>query len=166
MVFTSRGFQPGSFGYSAFTAVAALFIVGSTTVFAALLVFEVRVGVSIWLSCSSLHQVSLAGWWQCRVQHSLHVDKAITVELNHFQVHVKGPPCCCTFVQPLLATRCIDPSSSAQSTTFLGKLKLKPWRATYARCPNPRRRGDTKEASELAEALVRAQQCSICACIV
>ncbi len=42
MVFTSKGFAAGSFGYNAFTSVAALFIVGSSSVFAALLVFEVR----------------------------------------------------------------------------------------------------------------------------
>lgn len=42
MVFTSRGFTPGTLPYQLFTAVAALFIFGTSFVFAGLLVFEVR----------------------------------------------------------------------------------------------------------------------------
>ena len=41
MVFTSNGFTPGSVGYLFLTSVTFLFIVGSTTVFATLLSFEV-----------------------------------------------------------------------------------------------------------------------------
>ncbi len=40
-VFASKGFQPGSFGYDALTAVASLAIVMSAAAFVLLLVFEV-----------------------------------------------------------------------------------------------------------------------------
>ncbi len=43
MVFTSRGFREGSIGFALFTAVAAVFILGSSVVFACLLAFEVRI---------------------------------------------------------------------------------------------------------------------------
>jgi hypothetical protein len=42
MVFTSRGFPPGSFGFNALSVVATAWILGSTLVFVLLLVFEVR----------------------------------------------------------------------------------------------------------------------------
>jgi hypothetical protein len=54
MVFTSNGFQPGTFSYNAFTTLAAMFIVGSTVVFASLLVFEVRAVLRWSMHLSSL----------------------------------------------------------------------------------------------------------------
>ncbi len=71
MVFTSRGFPQGTFGYKAFTTLAALFIVCSTLVFASLLVFEVRVGrrsarVPYMCNCCVVCEHSDWGWFVVR----------------------------------------------------------------------------------------------------
>jgi hypothetical protein len=55
MVFTSNGFQPDTFSYNAFTTLAAMFIVGSTVVFASLLVFEVRAVLGWSMHLSNVH---------------------------------------------------------------------------------------------------------------
>ena len=53
MVFTSRGFAPGSVGYLLLTIVAASIIVVSTTVFGFLLCFEVYRSIKVRAARSS-----------------------------------------------------------------------------------------------------------------